>query len=335
MMTQGILRPSNLPKLKHCAWYRNSDAEPSEAAARGTVIDTVYREIMTGLQDFPDGSAAEIAAADWAACETDRITGQYPVVARKEECAVLIPGFPAPGEVDCLCPKLFCCFDVKSGLEADYELQQAAYAWALMGKFFASRWTIYVLFCDLRRVCKYEFTYAEAKRLVLEVVARWQAAPAPAFNSYCSWCGNAAECPVLVNRADHALSLVEKPNFDFVSLLANPQRLGAFLSACRAIEPYQQQAQDRVKQYLLAKTNVPGWSLVTRAPGKYVEPATVTPLTDKLGIVRVLQEYGNLSEVKYAKLCAEARINPDSAAVKTGAGTTYLCSVPELTTKGN
>lgn len=335
MLKQGLLRPSNLPKLALCSWFRSEDTKQSEAAMRGTTVDTIYRQIMVGLTDFPNGTAAEIAAADWAACQTDQLAGKNPVLARKEDCQVRIPGFPAPGEVDALCLKLFCSFDIKTGQYYDYELQMAAYSWALMEKYFAETWTTWLLFCDLQRVYHYTFTYAQVRKLVLEVRARYEAAAAPAFNPYCGWCANAGECPVLINRADDALALTEKPNFDFAALLANPQRLGAFLTACRAVEPFQQQANDRSKQYLLAKTDVPGWSLVTRSPGRYVEPAAVEPLVDKLGPARVLLEYGNLSEAKYAKLCAEARVNPDSAAVKTGAGTTYLRATPQLTTKGN
>ena len=328
MLKQGILRPSNLPKLALCAWFRNENSEQSEAALRGSAVDTIYRDILSGLKDFPDGTAAEIAAADWAACETSRIAGNCPVFAQKEDCGVIIPGFPQPGEVDALCPKLFCSFDLKTGQQYDYRAQMAAYSWGLMKKYFAETWTTWILFCDLRRLYKYTFTYAEARRLVLEVHARYEAAATPVFNLYCVWCANAGECPVLINRADHALALSEKPNFDFTALLADPQRLGAFLTACRAIGPYQQQAQDRAKQYLQQSVEVPGWSLVTRSPGKYVEPPAVVPLVARLGGGRVLEEYGHLSEAKYAKLCAEARLNPDSAAVKNGAGATYLRSAP-------
>ena len=334
MLKQGILRPSNLPKLVLCAWYRPQE-EQSEAAARGTSVDTIYRQILGGLKDFPDGSAADIQAADWAACQTDQVAGKNLVLARKEQCAVRIPGFPNPGEVDALCPKLFCSFDIKTGQYYDYSLQMAAYAWGLMEEYFAETWTTWLLFCDLRRVYKYTFTYAEARRLVLEVRARYETAAAPAFNSYCGWCANAGECPVLINRADQALAFTEKPKFDFQALLANPQRLGFFLSACRAVEPYQQQATDRAKQYLLAGTDVPGWSLVTRSPGKFVEPPAVVPLADKLGAARVLQAYGNLSVAKYEKLCAEAGLSPDSAAIQQGAGTVYLRSMPELMKGGD
>jgi hypothetical protein len=48
----------------------------------------------------------------------------------------------------------------------------------------------------------------------------------------------------------------------------------------------------------------------------------------------VLEEYGNLSEIKYQKLCAEAGLSPDSAAIKQGAGAIYLRAMPELTEKG-
>ncbi|MGA8655661.1 MAG: hypothetical protein WB586_05880 [Chthoniobacterales bacterium] len=270
MLKQGILRPSNLPKLALCAWYRPQE-EQSEAAARGTSVDTIYRRILGGLKDFPDGSAAEIQAADWAAGQTDVVVGNNLVLARKEDCQVQIPGFPAPGEVDALCPKLFCSFDLKTGQYYDYSLQMTAYAWGLMEKFFAETWTTWLLFCDLRRVYRYAFSYQRARQLVLEVRGRYEAAAAPVFNPYCSWCANAGECPVLINRADQALALTEKPRFDFQAVLASPQRLGAFLTACRGVEPYQQQASDRAKQYLQQKVEVPGWSLVTRSPGKYVE----------------------------------------------------------------
>ncbi len=113
-------------------------------------------------------------------------------------------------------------------------------------------------------------------------------------------------------------------------MLANPQRLGPFLTACRALEPYQQQATDRAKQFLLQKLEVPGWSLVTRSPGKFIEPAALSPIVNKLGADRVLAEYGHLSFAKYEKLCAEAGLTLDAAAIKQGAGTTYLRSAPEL-----
>jgi hypothetical protein len=330
MLHQGILRPSNLPKLKFCAWYRPQE-EPSEAAARGSSVDAIYREILTGLRDFPAGSTSDIAAADWAACHTDEIADGHPVLARKQDCLVRIPGFPKPGEVDALCRKLFCSFDIKSGQYYDYQLQMAAYAWGLMEMTFTETWTTWLLFCDLRRVYKYVFTYAEARRLVLEVRARYETAAAPMFNPYCGWCSNAGECPVLINRTDQALALTEKPKFDFQALLADPERLGFFLAACRAVEPFQQQAQDRAKEYLQQKVAVRGWSLVTRSPSKFVESPAVVPLAEKLGAARVLQEYGHMSAAKYEKLCAEAGIIPDCAAIRTGAGATYLRSTPDLT----
>ena len=334
MLRQGLFRPSNLPKLALCSWFRSEDTEQSEAAVHGTTVDTIYRQILTGLTDFPHGTAAEIAAADWAAVQTDIVVGKNLVLARKEQCAVRIPGFPIPGEVDALCPKLFCSFDLKTGQYYDYELQVTAYAWGLMEKYFAETWTTWLLFCDRRRVYRYAFSYERARQLVLEVRGRYEAAAAPAFNPYCGWCANGGECPVLINRAEQALALAEKPKFDFQALLANPQRLGYFLSACRAVEPYQQQAQDRAKEYLRSKTDVPGWSLVTRPPGKFVEPLIVVPLAEKLGAARVPEEYSHLSAAKYEKLCAEAGLAPDSAAIKQGAGATYLRATPELTTKG-
>jgi hypothetical protein len=264
VLRQGILRPSNLPNLKLCSWFRSEDTEQSEAAVRGTTVDTIYRQILTGLTDFPHGTAAEIAAADWAACQTDVVVGKNLVLARKEDCQVQIPKFPAPGEVDALCPKLFCSFDLKTGQYYDYELQMTAYAWGLMEKYFAETWTTWLLFCDLRRVYRYAFSYERARQLVLEVHGRYEAAAAPVFNPYCSWCANASECPVLINRADQALALTEKPRFDFQGVLASPQRLGAFLTACCGVDPYQRQASARAKQYLQQKVEVPGWSFVTR-----------------------------------------------------------------------
>ena len=70
MLSQGILRSSNLPKLKLCAWFLSENTEHNEATVRGTSVDMIYRQILTGLTDFPNGSEAEIAAADWAASQT-------------------------------------------------------------------------------------------------------------------------------------------------------------------------------------------------------------------------------------------------------------------------
>ena len=98
MLRQGILRPSILPKLALCAWYRPQDNQ-SEAAARGSDVDQIYRDMIIGLRDFPSGSAAEIAAADWAVGQTDQVAGKNPVLARKEDCEVRIPGFPKTYEI--------------------------------------------------------------------------------------------------------------------------------------------------------------------------------------------------------------------------------------------
>jgi hypothetical protein len=322
VIRQGIPRPSNLPKQALCVWFRPDGTEQSGATARGNDVDTIYRQIIQSLTDFPKGSAAEIAAADWAATQTIQVTGKQQVFTRHEDCQVAIPGFPAAGEVDALCPALFCSFDLKTGLFYDYQLQLAAYAWGLMERYFTEMWTTYLLFCDLRRVYRYEFDYAETRQLVLEVCARYEAAVPPTFNPYCNWCANAGQCPALINRANQALSLVEKPKFDFSAVLANPQRLGLFLTACRALEPLQQQAQDRLKQYLLAKAVVPGWDLVTRSPRKYVDTDALLPLVDRLGPKRVLEAYGHLSAAKYEQLCAEGGLSPDSAAIKQDAGAT-------------
>lgn len=327
LLKQGVLRPSNLPKLFQCVWFRSQEAQ-TQAAARGSAIDTIYRQITVGLRDFPNGTAAEIAAADWAANQTRQIAGNHRVLAKKTDCSVTIPGFPAPGEVDALCPSLFCSFDLKSGQYYDYRWQMAAYAWGLMEKYFSETWTTWLLFCDLRRLYHYTFPYAEAKRLVLEVQAKYAAAGAPQANPYCPWCANAASCPALIKRADHALALAEKPAFDFQALLANPDKLGRFLAACRALTPLEKQASDRLKQYLQQKVDVPGWHLVTHGPGKYVEAAAVLPLAEKLGIAPVLAEYGHLSFAKYEKLRQFAQLPADLTVVQQGAGTVYLHQSP-------
>jgi hypothetical protein len=208
------------------------------------------------------------------------------------------------------------------------EAGSAAYAWCLMEGFFAETWTTWLLFCDLRRVYRYASTYQRAQRLVLEVHGRFAAAAAPVFNSYCSRCANAGECPALINRADQALALAEKPRFDFQAVLASPQRLGAFFTARRGVEPYQQQASDRAKQFLEQKVEVPDWSLVTRSPRKYVEPPALRPFVDRLGCSRNM---ATCRRPNIKRLCAEVGIKPDSAAIKQGAGAIYLRATPELT----
>jgi hypothetical protein len=193
-----------------------------------------------------------------------------------------------------------------------------------MEKYFAKRWTVWALFCDLRQFFRYRFEYEQTKARVLAISAAYDAGGPPKFNAYCSWCANAPHCPVLINRADHALSLVEQPHFDFSAVLNDPKKLGPFLSAIYATKPLVKPAEAKAKEFIRQRQPVPDWALITRASNKYVEPVALLPLVDRLGALPVLLRQGNLSAANYEDLCRIAGIPVDPSVIKQGSRTTYL-----------
>ena len=293
------LRPSNLPKLAECACYE-SDPNAGEAAARGSALDALFRAMIAGTPEqseiFYRPNAEDWAAVKWAVEMVRTLATSNRVLTREEDCRVAIPGFENEGTADCIIPRQFTHCDLKTGQIRNYLEQMAAYALGLMGEHFASEWTAHLLFCDQRQIVSYHFTFEEAEEIVGTVVARYNAPDKqPTLCEYCGWCAKANTCPARTQVATVALSTVTDPAIDFELILADNEKLGAFLTGCSVLEDFQKKAKAVAKERLFSGLDVPGWKLQTRKSPDFVNSDEVGRWIQKLGFGAVLAAYGNLS----------------------------------------
>jgi hypothetical protein len=300
------LRPSNLPKLAECACYEpNPNAGP--AAARGSALDSLFRNRMAGLPPQPE-MFYEPTQADWDAIEWSVITitalaGSSEVITREQECRVDIPGFKNGGTADAIIPAKLAHADLKTGQKRNYREQMAAYALGFMEQFFASEWTAHLLFCDQREVVTFRFTLEEAKRIVEQVTTKFNdpnKKPTPCV--YCDWCAKETTCEARTGSVQTTLETVTAPEFNLAAVLADNAALGRFLSACAILDDYREKAEATAKERIQAGATIPGWKLASRKGSEFVDHVSVGMHLKELGFGAVLAAYGNLSAKKFREI---------------------------------
>ena len=294
------LRPSALPKLALCPCYE-SDPNPGPAAERGTRMDAVFRaRIDAKPAQTDDLTPADLEAVDWAVGALRAMAGGERVVVDEEACRVHVPGFEAPGTADAIVATKFFHADLKTGAKRNYREQMAAYALGLMDQHFAPSWTAHLLFCDSREVVTHNFTHREAREIVERVVSSYRDEhKQPVLCEYCSWCAKAMSCPARMQLATTAISAT---GFDFAAVLADPERLGRFLTACAVLDDFREKAEEVARELLAGGKPVPGWKLSKRATREFVDHVDVGRHISALGFGEVLAAYGNLSAKKFRAL---------------------------------
>lgn len=329
------LRPSILPKKAACPCYE-SNPVVGPAAERGTLMDSAFREELIGGEQrhvlAGRLNADENAAVAWAVAIVRGMACGAEILAREDECMVTALGMT--GTADCIVPARSILFDLKTGARRNYHEQMAAYALGMMTEHFQTEWTCHLLFCDLREIVSHCFTYDGAKTVVEEVVAAASdplKEPRPC--DYCGWCVASETCRARVAVVAQALP-VAAPGFDFDAVLADPERLGAFLAACAVVDDFRERARKTAIGRLKDGGTVPGWRLVTRKGVEFVDYGTVGHHIGALGFGPVLAAYGNLSASKFRQLWAErmpeGKPFPEEA-VKHAPASSYL----KQTTKAN
>jgi hypothetical protein len=231
------------------------------------------------------------------------------------------------GTADAIVPMKFTHFDLKTGARRNYREQMAAYALGLMGAHFAGEWTAHLLFCDQREIETYRFTYEEAHAIVDQVVKSFNdPAKQPNPCEYCGWCAKADTCPARLAMVGETLTVTE-PGFDFDALLADPEKLGRFLSAFAVVEDFGERAKKIATERIKTGGQVPGWKLVTLKGSEFVDCETVGHHIQRIGFGPVLNAYGNLSAAKFRDLWSQRMPSekpfPEEA-VKHAAPSTYL-----------
>jgi hypothetical protein len=319
------LRPSNLTKLAICACFEPNPIA-GEAAARGSKLDGIFRYRIAGeSSDETSMPKDEVDAVDWAVNTLRAIAGTAHIVADEDRCRIECLGLT--GTADAWIPELGASADLKTGQLRNYREQMAAYALGFMDATFRMSWTVHLLFCDQRQLVTHQFTYAEAKALVSEVIARYHDfGKEPTVCEYCSWCAKAETCPARVKLASVALVPAE-PAFNFEVVLADNEKLGAFLTACSVLEDFRERAEEAAKKRFIAGDKIPGWTLSSRKGAEFIYHDAVGRYIDRFGFGAVLAAYGNMSGAKFRELWA-AKMPSDAPfpedLIQRGAGSVSL-----------
>ena len=300
-----ILRPSNLPKLAVCACF-DPNPDAGEAAARGTKLDGVFRRRVHG--DKSDDTALvkdDLDAVDWAVNTLRAIAGTTEIITAEDRCKIECLGLS--GTADAWLPELGMSADLKTGQIRNYREQMAAYALGFMDATFRTEWTSHLLFADQRQIITHRFTYDDAKALVTELMARFHdTGKEPTVCEYCSWCVKAETCPARLQLAEKALvPAASDTTFNFELVLADSEKLGAFLTACSVLDDFRERAEEAAKKRLVAGDKIPGWSLSSRKGAEFIYHDAVGRYIDRFGFGAVLGAYGNMSAAKFRQLWAE------------------------------
>jgi len=295
------IRHSSLPKLALCGQYQSVPGDAGPAAQRGTRLDAIFREAwVTGEipRDLPDEEAAVVM---WAINALLRCrTSDADIVATSEYlCKVRTPGIEHVGTADAVCVHGQWHADLKTGQIYDYKAQMAAYALGLMHQHLVDRWTAHVLFADQQKIVTYNFTYAEANDIVQAALKN--VGTAPKINDYCSWCAHSLTCPARVEANKQALATTED---SMPALLADPARLGEFLTRCRTFDAFREAAEAEARRLLGEGVEVLGWRLQKPRISEFVDAEVLANAVNSgsLSATDVILAHGPLSATKARKL---------------------------------
>lgn len=305
------IRHSSLPKLALCGQYEGAPGT-SEAAARGTMLDRVFRDAWTTGELPRDLNDEDTAAVQWAINRCILLNGGADRLTTDEaDCKVRTIGLEHEGTVDGVAVRGQWSIDLKSGQAYDYAAQMAAYALGLMQTHFVGYWTTHLLFCDQKQVVSRRWSYQEAHDLVYSVLAN--VGSAPVENDYCGWCAHSLTCPARVATKDKALVTVAglAPTVQdkgFLALLNDPDRLGQFLAACQTLDDFRDAAKAKARELLEAGQKVPGWRLQKPRASEYIEAEHVAQAVTNgvIGAGDVIRAQGSMSLKKAQALWSAA-----------------------------
>lgn len=305
------IRHSSLPKLALCGQYEGSPGN-SPAAARGTMIDRVFRDAWTSGELPRDLNDEDAAAINWALGQCIQLGGGADgLVTADDACRVQTAGLEHTGTVDGVATRANWSIDLKSGQIYDYQGQMAAYALGLMQMRFEQTWTTHLLFCDQRKLVTHHWTYKSASDMVRGILAN--VGTGPRENDYCGWCAKSLTCPARVASKDSALVTVAglAPTVQdegFLAVLNDPVQLGKFLTACSTLEDFRDAAKAKARELLESDVRVHGWRLQKPRASEYVDAEHVAQAVTNgvLGAGDIIRAQGSISLKKAQALWSAA-----------------------------
>jgi CRISPR/Cas system-associated exonuclease Cas4 (RecB family) len=342
-LTPAYIRPSALPKLEAQPCFVGSKGPASDAAARGTLIDTAWRKAIAG--DWRDLFALpqeDRDAAEWAVHAAQDICGTSTIITDECQTKFRHPYFQNEFTADALCPEKRIVIDLKTGQLRSYKAQLAAYCLALMTENWTTKATGIALFCDQREVIHYEFSYEDAKTYVTSIIdaAVNRAADDYTPGDYCGWCAFADTCPARTEPTDQALTLVTStPEKSLASmreqLLADPVKLGEFW---RQYKLFEKEIAKPISEAMRAKLDndetVPGWRIRYDAGREYFDSEAIAEIAKACTSEELITLLGaKVSGKSFREFCAVKGIEINEAWARSGAPIAKLMPEKKPTTK--
>ena len=290
------IKASSLPKLALCGQYESAPGESSEAAQRGTRIDAMMRH-MWATGEVPDGAEDEIQLAHWACQQLLALGDNHATRVAEQDCRIYVPIIKYVGTMDALNPRGLWLADLKSGQEHDYRAQMAAYALGCMVEYQSPAWTTHLLFCDQKKVVSTKWTLTEACETVQ--AAADNVGTAPVLNDYCAWCAKSLTCEARVDAVGKTMTATASmmpvaQDTGFLEMIADPERLGLFLSRAKVFDDFREAAEAKAREMLAAGVDVPGWKLGTPRTRKSVNLLELWKIAD-LPLPKILEAAGSIS----------------------------------------
>ena len=314
----ATIRHSALDKLDQCPCFESNPIS-GPAAERGTRMDLAFRGLLMGNnQAVLALPASEQDSVMWAVNEAINLSQGKGIITDEALLKVRTPHLSHIGTEDARVEALCLSMDLKSGQFRSYHKQQAAYALGNMARTFATEWECVLLFCDQREVVHYRYTYEEADAWVSGIVqSATDPDRQPCANAYCGWCVKADTCvartgPVVATLAAvETLAVAETPGASLEALkarlLADPERLGAFLTANAIFEEFVDDLKTKAK-VLMKEEVVPGWKLQKEAGREHFDRIAIVSaaVIGKSGLDDLVANCGGkMTGTKFREWCAK------------------------------
>lgn len=308
----SAIRHSALDKLDLCPCFESNPIS-GPAAERGTRMDLAFRGLLMGeRQPFLALSEDEQDSVMWAVQTAKDVASYHKIVADEALLKVATPHLSHVGTEDARVEALCLSMDLKSGQPRSYHKQQAAYALGNMARTFTTEWECVLLFCDQKEIVHYRYTYEEAEDWVRGIVQSVNDPNRqPCYNEYCSWCVKKNTCQQLVVPVVETLAVVESQPTGVSlealksGLLADPERLGAFLTTNAIFEDFVDDLKTKAKA-LMSEVVVPGWKLQKEAGREHFDRIAIVSaaVAGKSGLDDLVANCGGkMTGAKFREWC--------------------------------
>ena len=310
----ATIRHSALDKLDLCPCFESNPVS-GPAAERGNRMDVAFRGLLMGeRKPFLALTADEQDSVMWAVDTTRDLADGCDIEADEVNLKVNTPHLSHVGTEDARVEARSRSMDLKSGQLRSYHKQQAAYALGNMARTFTTEWECVLLFCDQREVVHYRYTYEEADAWVRGIVeSANDPNRQPCANEYCGWCMKADTCVARTAPVVETLAVVESQPTGAslealkAGLLADPERLGAFLTTNAIFEEFVDDLKTKAKA-LMKDTVVPGWKLQKEAAREHFDRIAIVSaaVTGKSGLDDLVANCGGkMTGTKFREWCGK------------------------------